>query len=142
MKIKNADSGVTPYNILRDLWVFKYHPAKIRERITIAKRANSKKIMPWMVRCKEGVFQRYNDFLFCRKKWNKIYVFLINFKVFVEILRFLSRTKETNDVLANRSLEDYLGEKLKCDMDMVKYIINNNTTIKKIHITKVHNSSA
>lgn len=52
------ESGVSPYNILRDLWVFKYDPSKVRERITIAKRANSKKIMPWMVRCKQSVFQR------------------------------------------------------------------------------------
>uniref|UniRef100_A0A6M2E2N0 Putative transcription termination factor mitochondrial isoform x2 n=1 Tax=Xenopsylla cheopis TaxID=163159 RepID=A0A6M2E2N0_XENCH len=105
------ESGVSPYNILRDLWVFKYDPSKVRERITIAKRANSKKIMPWMVRCKQSVFQRY-----------------------------LNRTKETNELLANRSIEDYLAEKLKCDMDMVNYIIANNPSIRNIHITKLQDS--
>lgn len=53
------------------------------------------------------------------------------------IFRYLNRTKETNELLANRSIEDYLAEKLKCDMDMVNYIIANNPSIRNIHITKV-----
>ncbi|KAH8307812.1 hypothetical protein KR059_000160 [Drosophila kikkawai] len=50
--------NVSPINILKDLWAFRYTPKAVQLRLERAKRAKKDKIMPWMVRCPEPILQR------------------------------------------------------------------------------------
>ncbi|XP_017116833.1 transcription termination factor, mitochondrial [Drosophila elegans] len=50
--------NVSPINILKDLWAFRYTPKSVQVRLERAKRAKKDKIMPWMVRCPEPILQR------------------------------------------------------------------------------------
>lgn len=50
--------NVSPINILRDLWAFRYAPKAVELRLERAQRAKKDKIMPWMVRCPEPILQR------------------------------------------------------------------------------------
>lgn len=50
--------NVSPMNILRDLWAFRYTPKSVETRLERAKLAKKDKIMPWMVRCPEKILQR------------------------------------------------------------------------------------
>jgi len=50
--------NVSPINILKDLWAFRYTPKSVELRLERAKRAKKDKIMPWMVRCPEPILQR------------------------------------------------------------------------------------
>lgn len=43
--------------ILRDLWVFKYMPQKVKERFEYVKAAGRQNLRPWMVRCKQDVLE-------------------------------------------------------------------------------------
>ncbi|KAH8255830.1 hypothetical protein KR038_011452 [Drosophila bunnanda] len=52
------DYNVSPINILKDLWAFRYTPKAVQLRLERAKRAKKDKIMPWMVRCPEPILQR------------------------------------------------------------------------------------
>lgn len=50
--------NVSPWNIMRDLWAFRYTPKAVENRFERAKLAKKDKIMPWMVRCPENILQR------------------------------------------------------------------------------------
>ncbi|XP_055905343.1 transcription termination factor, mitochondrial [Eupeodes corollae] len=50
--------NVSSWNIIRDLWAFRYTPKSIENRLERAKLAKKDKIMPWMVRCPENILQR------------------------------------------------------------------------------------
>ncbi|XP_055848518.1 transcription termination factor, mitochondrial [Episyrphus balteatus] len=50
--------NVSPWNIIRDLWAFRYTPKSVENRLERAKLAKKDKIMPWMVRCPENILQR------------------------------------------------------------------------------------
>ncbi|XP_023172313.1 transcription termination factor, mitochondrial [Drosophila hydei] len=50
--------NVSPINILKDLWAFRYTPKSVELRLERAQRAKKDKIMPWMVRCPEPILQR------------------------------------------------------------------------------------
>lgn len=50
--------NVSPINILKDLWAFRYTPKSVELRLERAQRAKKGKIMPWMVRCPEPILQR------------------------------------------------------------------------------------
>ncbi|KAH8410256.1 hypothetical protein KR009_010083 [Drosophila setifemur] len=52
------DYNVSPINVLKDLWAFRYTPKSVQLRLERAKRAKKDKIMPWMVRCPEPILQR------------------------------------------------------------------------------------
>ncbi|CAG9099695.1 unnamed protein product [Plutella xylostella] len=52
------EMGVPGDRILRDLWVLKYHPTTIRERLQRVKDTGVKNLYPWMVRCSENILER------------------------------------------------------------------------------------
>lgn len=47
--------------ILRDLWVLKYHPETIYERLLRVKNMGIDNLCPWMVRCSEDILNRYES---------------------------------------------------------------------------------
>lgn len=55
--------GIEPMNILKDLWAFRYPLDCVRDRLERANTAKKIKMMPWMVRCPEKIFQRYATYI-------------------------------------------------------------------------------
>lgn len=49
---------VSSERILRDLWVLKYHPKTIQERLQKVKSMGVETLYPWMVRCTEQILNR------------------------------------------------------------------------------------
>ncbi|CAG2062915.1 unnamed protein product [Timema podura] len=45
------DAGVTPKDILKDVWVFRYNPQSIQSRLDLIKESGILGIKPWMVHC-------------------------------------------------------------------------------------------
>lgn len=50
--------NVSGDRILRDLWVLKYHPKTIEERLLHVKKMGINNLYPWMVRCSEDILNR------------------------------------------------------------------------------------
>lgn len=53
------DFKVEPLNILKDLWYFRYDPYMVRKRLQKAKKARKKPIKPWIIRCTDSIFKRF-----------------------------------------------------------------------------------
>jgi hypothetical protein len=49
---------IEPMHILKDLWVFKYLPEKVKNRLEFAKQKGRTGLRPWMCRCKIKVLER------------------------------------------------------------------------------------
>lgn len=49
--------GIDSIYILRDLWVFKYVPQKLKERFEYVRASGRTNLRPWMVRCKADVLE-------------------------------------------------------------------------------------
>lgn len=60
--------GIEPIHILRDLWVFKYVPKKLKDRFELVKAAGRTTLRPWMVRCKMDVLEHSIDIYQQNKK--------------------------------------------------------------------------
>ena len=59
---------IEPIHILRDLWVFKYVPQKLKDRFELVKAAGRTTLRPWMVRCKMDVLEHSIDIYQQNKK--------------------------------------------------------------------------
>lgn len=106
-KILTAN-GVTCEEILHDLWVLKYNPKTIQQRINIVKENNIEKIKTWMIRSKREIFENY-----------------------------VKRRSENKLILGNYTLAEYLSERLDCSVDeakglMVKMPALMNKSMKKM----------
>lgn len=57
-----SEYGVSPKHILKDVWVFRYSPTLIEDRLKQAFDAGVEIIKPWVVRCTKDVFLKYDIF--------------------------------------------------------------------------------
>lgn len=85
---------VSPLSILNDLWGFKYLPKSIRARLERCKSGDKENLKPWVIRCREIILERS-----------------------------LELTKESKDLLAGKSLVEYLAEQLGYDVESMQTIV-------------------
>lgn len=100
---------VEPIAILRDLWAFKYLPKSIRARFDRCISAQKTVLKPWMVRCTEEILDRS-----------------------------LTLTKESNNLLGDTTLLDYLSERLGYDIDVMKSITSKHVAVLNSRGTRVN----
>ncbi|XP_011182084.2 transcription termination factor, mitochondrial [Zeugodacus cucurbitae] len=101
--------NVSPLNILKDLWAFRYTPKSVELRLERAKRAKKDKIMPWMVRCPEPILQR-------------------SFKLTLDELAVLGDRK---------NVVEYVAERLGFDYETTKSIMERHPAVKRVRVTKI-----
>ncbi|XP_014087577.2 transcription termination factor, mitochondrial [Bactrocera oleae] len=101
--------NVSPINILRDLWAFRYTPKSVELRLERAKRAKKDKIMPWMVRCPEPILQR-------------------SFKLTLDELAVLGDKK---------NVVEYVAERLEFDFDTTRCIMERHSAVMRVRVTKI-----
>ncbi|XP_036321751.1 transcription termination factor, mitochondrial [Rhagoletis pomonella] len=101
--------NVSPQNILKDLWAFRYTPKSVQLRLERAKRAKKDKIMPWMVRCPEPILQR-------------------SFKLTLDDLAVLGEKK---------SVVEYVAERLGFDVESTQCIMARHPSVMRVRVTKV-----
>ncbi|XP_013133846.1 PREDICTED: uncharacterized protein LOC106099749 isoform X2 [Papilio polytes] len=100
---------VSSERILRDLWVLKYHPKTIQERLQKVKSMGVETLYPWMVRCTEQILNRY-----------------------IEIL------KETKTILGeNQSTQLYLANRLNVSPKYVEEMCEKVPALRTIRVTKL-----
>nr|NP_001299115.1 uncharacterized LOC106127710 [Papilio xuthus]BAM19865.1 mitochondrial transcription termination factor [Papilio xuthus] len=103
------DMGVSSERILRDLWVLKYHPKTIHERLQKVKILGVDTLYPWMVRCTEQILNRY-----------------------IEILQ------ETKNILGeNQSTHVYLANRLNVSPKDVEEMCEKVPALRTIRVTKL-----
>lgn len=56
------DYKVHPDNIIKDLWVLRYLPKQVEERLDKFSKSGKEKMMPWMVKCPENTLKRLGCF--------------------------------------------------------------------------------
>lgn len=99
---------VEPIALLRDLWAFKYFPKSIRTRFDRCISAQKVNLKPWMVRCTEEILDRS-----------------------------LTLTKESNSVLGDTTVLDYLSERLGFDIDIMRSITSKHVAVLTSRGTRV-----
>lgn len=99
---------VEPIAMLRDLWAFKYLPKSIRARFDRCLSAQKVTLKPWMVRCTEDVLDRT-----------------------------LTISKESNNLLGDSTVLDYLSERLGFDIETMKTITSKHEVVLNSRGTRV-----
>ncbi|XP_017068093.2 transcription termination factor, mitochondrial [Drosophila eugracilis] len=103
------DYNVSPINVLKDLWAFRYTPKSVQLRLERAKRAKKDKIMPWMVRCPEPILQR-------------------SLKLTLDELKVLGEFS---------SVVEYLGHRLGFSASETKVIMDKHPQVHTVRVTKI-----
>ncbi|XP_034097719.2 transcription termination factor, mitochondrial [Drosophila albomicans] len=101
--------NVSPINILKDLWAFRYTPKSVELRLERAKRAKKDKIMPWMVRCPEPILQR-------------------SLKLSLDELQVLGKFS---------SVVEYLAHRLEFSVSEAKAIMDRHPQVHTVRVTKI-----
>lgn len=101
--------NVSPINILKDLWAFRYTPKAVQLRLERAKRAKKDKIMPWMVRCPEPILQR-------------------SLKLSLDELQVLGKFS---------SVVEYVAHRLGFSISEAKAIMDRHQQVHTVRVTKV-----
>lgn len=99
---------ITPVNILRDLWAFKYLPSSIRSRLERCQQADKDNLKPWMIRCPEDVLKKT-----------------------------LTLSQESKNLLGDDTMVSYLSQRLGYDEKAIKCLVEKNEIVTKVRITKV-----
>ncbi|XP_017002910.2 transcription termination factor, mitochondrial [Drosophila takahashii] len=103
------DYNVSPINVLKDLWAFRYTPKSVQLRLERAKRAKKDKIMPWMVRCPEPILQR-------------------SLKLSLDELKVLGEFS---------SVVEYLAHRLGFSAGEAKVIMDKHPQVHTVRVTKI-----
>ncbi|XP_016962068.1 transcription termination factor, mitochondrial [Drosophila biarmipes] len=103
------DYNVSPINVLKDLWAFRYTPKSVEMRLERAKRAKKDKIMPWMVRCPEPILQR-------------------SLKLSLDELKVLGQFS---------SVVEYLAHRLGFSVSEAKAIMDKHPQVHTVRVTKI-----
>ncbi|XP_037708749.1 transcription termination factor, mitochondrial [Drosophila subpulchrella] len=103
------DYNVSPINVLKDLWAFRYTPKSVQLRLERAKRAKKDKIMPWMVRCPEPILQR-------------------SLKLSLDELKVLGEFS---------SVVEYLAHRLGFSASEAKVIMDKHPQVHTVRVTKI-----
>lgn len=101
--------NVSPWNIIRDLWAFKYTPKSVENRLKRAVLAKKDKIMPWMVRCPETILQR-------------------SLKISLDEDKILE---------GKESAVAYVAERLDFSIPMTQAILNKHPAVLKVRVPKI-----
>ncbi|KAM8715254.1 hypothetical protein ACLKA7_002325 [Drosophila subpalustris] len=101
--------NVSPINILKDLWAFRYTPKSVELRLERAQRAKKDKIMPWMVRCPEPILQR-------------------SLKLSLDELQVLGQFT---------SVVEYLAHRLGFSVSEAKAIMDRHPQVHTVRVTKI-----
>lgn len=99
---------VEPIAMLRDLWAFKYLPKSIRTRFDRCLSAQKVTLKPWMVRCTEEILDRS-----------------------------LTLSKESNNLLGDSTVLDYLSERLEYDIETMTSIVSKHEVVLTSRGTRV-----
>ncbi|ALC39943.1 mTTF [Drosophila busckii] len=101
--------NVSPINMLKDLWAFRYTPKSVELRLERAQRAKKDKIMPWMVRCPEPILQR-------------------SLKLSLDELQVLGKYT---------SVVEYVAHRLGFTVDETKAIMDRHPQVHTVRVTKI-----
>ncbi|XP_045121389.1 transcription termination factor, mitochondrial-like isoform X1 [Portunus trituberculatus] len=116
LNIKRIDSfidmfhqyGMSPEDIVSDLWVFEYSLKNAEERLRRATYLGYTALRPWMCRCSNKIFDR-----------------------------FCERYQSEKELLGNhKSLLSYLAERLHCEPSLLEEKFESNEILKRLHISK------
>jgi hypothetical protein len=97
-----------PETVLRDLWAFKYLPKSIRTRFDRCLSAQKVNLKPWMVRCTEEILDRS-----------------------------LTLSQESNNLLGDSTVLDYLSERLGYDLETMQNIVSKHDAVLSSRGTRV-----
>nr|CAD7401223.1 unnamed protein product [Timema cristinae] len=134
------DAGVTPEDILKDVWVFRYNPQFIQSRLDRIKESGILGIKPWMVHCDMKILEMITCFeegLFvvtelCRDAQDSKAALGDQF-----IQEALQRRSDSKAVLGDQSIQEYLCKRLNCSEAAFRHMTKKQPAILKVHVTKL-----
>lgn len=100
--------GMSPEDIVSDLWVFEYSMKRAEERLRRATELGYTALKPWMCRSSDKIFDRFCERYQCGK----------------ELLGH------------HKSLLSYLAERLHCEPSLLENKFESNEILKRLHISK------
>lgn len=100
--------GITPVNILRDLWAFKYLPSSIRARLERCQKAEKPDLKPWVIRATEEI-----------------------------LTTSLAISQERKTLLGDKGVIEYLSERLGYEPELMKHMVQKNELILKVRPAKI-----
>nr|CAD7571854.1 unnamed protein product [Timema californicum] len=123
------DAGVTPKDILKDVWVFRYNLQSIQSRLDRIKESGILGIKPWM-----DLLSIENDTKtgLCRDTQDSKAVLGDQF-----IQEALQRRSDSKAVLGDQSIQEYLCKRLNCSEAAFRYMTKKQPAILKVHVTKL-----
>jgi hypothetical protein len=96
--IRNSEillkNQIDPKYILADLWGIRYTPEQVQARLELGKNASRENIRPWIIRCPDSILNRA-----------------------------LEISKESKEVLGDRTMAGYIAERLGYDEEEVKSVL-------------------
>lgn len=99
---------ITPMNILRDLWAFKYLPSSIRTRLERCQKAEKMDLKPWVIRATEDI-----------------------------LTTSLQISQERKTLLGDKGVIEYLAERLGYEPELMKNMIQKNGMVLKVRPAKI-----
>lgn len=100
--------GITPMNILRDLWAFKYLPSSIRARLERCQAAEKLDLKPWVIRATEDI-----------------------------LTTSLAISQERKTLLGEKGVIEYLSHRLGYEPELMKHMIQKNELVLKVRPAKI-----
>ncbi|XP_023012057.2 mitochondrial transcription termination factor [Leptinotarsa decemlineata] len=104
-----SEFGITVEDVIKDLWVLKYSPSAIKERLNLAKSYNVETMKTWMVRAQRDIFDTY-----------------------------IQRKSEKKTILGENSLVEYLSERLECSVPVAKSVILKQPALQNKSLKKMN----
>jgi hypothetical protein len=93
---------IEPMHILKDLWVFKYLPEKVKNRLEFARQNGRTGLRPWMCRCKIRVLERS-----------------------------IELCQGSKEQLGGDTNLNYIAKRLGCDIETMKVIVDKHPYVLK-----------
>lgn len=100
--------GISPKNILNDLWSFIRSPSNTRARLELCQKAGKGNLKPWVISCDD-----------------------------VKIDKTLTLTEDRKNVLGDGTVIDYLSQRLGYDVELTKAIVMKYKPVTKVRVAKV-----
>ncbi|XP_063232886.1 transcription termination factor, mitochondrial isoform X2 [Bacillus rossius redtenbacheri] len=110
---KNLDlllnAGVSPNNILKDVWSLRTKSEFVEERLCRANEVGLPDPKPWLVRCQIEVFERT-----------------------------LERHMQSRAILGSKSFHQFLADRLGCDVQAATVMVQRYPTVLHVNIPKIN----
>lgn len=102
------EGGITPMNVLNDLWVFIRASSNMKARLTLCEKAGKGNLKPWVISCTDETLEKS-----------------------------LTMTEDRKSLLGDGTVITYLSQRLGYNEELTKAIVTRYKAVTKVRVAKV-----